>query len=323
MNREEFEKLPERYRRIGETRGFDQMIRLINADNRRFERIAKQQEAALKDLEPYKIGGTKLGIQIAPPGGKDRTDQAGQTTPVTYDIEKYARMGGEEKVLRAAGFPEDAIKKAFEKAQQDRGIDEHVQQYFKDKGWSLELPGINDPDRDKKLEEYQKRLDTATNDYLIKHDKTKLDLAKDFGIQVAEMFVPGVYVARNWDDLSAGQKALWMAVDIVSVLPFVGAAAYGARGVSTAGRLARLKGAAKGIASEAVAQIRAPVDVIAHPVETVKATAKTVREVTENILHPSKIPEAVITTANNTVRLKVTEATTPEQAKKIRDVLIN
>lgn len=322
MNREAFERLPERYRRIGETRGFDQMIRLINADNRRFERIAEQQEAALKELEPYKIGGTKLGVQIAPPGGKDRKDQAGQTTPEAYDIEKYARMGGEEKVLRAAGFPEDAIKKAFEKAQQDRGIDEHRQQYFKDRGWSLELPGINDPDRDKKLEEFQKRWDTATNDYLKKHDKTKLDLAKDFGIQIAEMTVPGVYVARNWDDLSAGKKALWIAVDIVSVLPFVGAAAYGARGVSTAGRLARLKGAAKGIAGEAVAQIRAPVDVIAHPIGTTKAAAKTVREVTENILHPSKIPEAVITTSKGTVRLKVTEATTPEQAKKIRDELM-
>lgn len=147
-------------------------------------------------------------------------------------------------------------------------------------------------------------------------------IAKYSGNLVAEIVVPGYYTAKNWKDLKGWERAVSIGVDVLTLLPVVPAAAAGAREVSTAGRAARLGGAAKGIGREAVAQLRAPVDTVLHPIATVKGAVRNVRETGENLLHPRKLPEAVLTTSNNTVRLRVTEATSPARAKEISDTMM-
>ncbi len=335
-----FEALPPRLQEIAKTKGINALNQFINEQNREIlkqnlldrqenDRIIQVQKNALDTLEPYRIGDT-----LEHPGLYKEMP--------AYDIAKALRMGVNEDVLKNAGFDAETIKSAKEFNKQDIGIDNYKAQYFKDRGWEIGLPDFKDPDYASRMQELEKHNKLATESYLKETGKTKFDLAKDLGVNIAEAVVPGVCVARNWNDLSAGQKALWISVDILSVLPFVSAAGIGARSVSTAGKLARFKGAlvgssreyteakgvveklskAEGVVGELRNQITAPIDVIAHPIETVKGSAKQVREVTENILHPKKIPEAVITTANGTVRLKVTEATTPQEAKNIRDKLM-
>lgn len=141
------------------------------------------------------------------------------------------------------------------------------------------------------------------------------------GIMAAEIVVPGVYTARHWNEMSSGERALGIAIDVVSLIPFAGAAARGAKGVSVAGRGARIAGAAKGIGIETIAQLRAPVDMIIHPIATAKSVMRTSADFMENITMPSKIPEAVLTTSDHVVAFRVTDATSPEQALKIRNKL--
>jgi len=146
---------------------------------------------------------------------------------------------------------------------------------------------------------------------------------KGVAVFAAEVFVPGVYTIRHWDEMGTAEKAIMVAIDVVSIVPFAGAAMRGARAVPVAGKVARLAGAAKGVGAEAVLMARAPVDIVLHPVGTAKATVREARNLLENIAHPGKIPESVITTTNGTVRLKVTEATTPKRAMEIRDTLMD
>lgn len=149
---------------------------------------------------------------------------------------------------------------------------------------------------------------------------------KGAAIMAAEMIVPGVYTVGHWKDLTPGERAAQIAIDVVTtaliVAPIVAAAGAGARTVATAGRAARIAGAAKGVGSAALAQLKAPVDMVIHPVGTAKTTLREIRSLAETIAHPKKLPEAVITTSEGTVRLKVTQATTPTEAMAIRDKLM-
>lgn len=139
---------------------------------------------------------------------------------------------------------------------------------------------------------------------------------------MAEYMVPGVFVASHWDELSPGEKAFWIAMDVICIIPIARGAVAGARAVSTAGRAARVAGAARGAAAEAVALARAPIDIFVHPVGSAKSTAREIRSLVENLAHPKKIPEVVITTAEGTVRLKISQTTSAGEAMQIRDKLM-
>ena len=162
----------------------------------------------------------------------------------------------------------------------------------------------------------------ALRGILYRPEVSATEQLKEIPIVAGEMLVPGVYSARHWSEMSGGEKAFSIAMDALTVTPITKAAGAGAREVSTAGRMARLKGGATGIGREFAAQARAPVDVLIDPKGTIVGSAKQTREFVENIARPGKIPEAVITTSEGTVRLRVSEATTPEQAKQIRDDLM-
>ena len=249
--------------------------------------IKKTVYEALQKLDPYKTGGDTLGKQVNPVTGKTRSGQAGEKTQEGYNIHTFilnSKSPGEAfKTLQDAGFSWEDIQQATQYNSQ-MANDAHKQV----------------------LSQY-----------------SASGVVKYGGDIAADMIVPGYYTSRHWDELGAGERALSIGIDIISIIPFIGAAGAGARTIATAGRMARLGGAAKGVGRELIAQVRAPVDMIAHPVATVKGTVGTVRDLGETLLHPKKIPEAVLTTSNGTVRLRVSEATTPEEAMKIRDTLMD
>lgn len=145
----------------------------------------------------------------------------------------------------------------------------------------------------------------------------------------AEVIVPGLYAVRHWDRMGAGEKALILTIDVFCVLPFTGAAVRGARAATVPTRTARLTGAFKGVSHEALAQVRWPIDLIVHPIETTKGMVKGLRysernvaSLIENVVHPRKIPEAVITTADGTVRLPVKYTTSKKQAMEFRSKIM-
>ncbi len=147
--------------------------------------------------------------------------------------------------------------------------------------------------------------------------------SKEFPLLVGDMLVPGFSTVRHWNEMGTGEKAFSIAMDALILIPVVGAAGKGARATSEVSRLGRFAGAAKGVGRELVAQVRAPIDVVLHPVQTVKGTVATGRDLIENIAHIRKLPEAVITTTNGTVRLPVKSVTTEAEANKIRNTIMN
>lgn len=307
MPKESFNDLPENYQKIAKEQGYDALKTAIDNDRKKYENAA----AKLNDYE----------VMAPLPKG-----MAGPPTPVGTDIAKYLRNNpGDEQTLLDAGFSKEDIDEAKDYNNRDMGLAEFKNQYFKDKNLDVKLPAFNDPDYDKKMDAVLKANDDATEKWKAKYGKSEKDIVKEAGISVAEFVVPGVYVARNWNKLSGGEKALNIALDVLSVVPAAGAvvkgAATGAKTVSTAGRTARLVAGVKGAGQAVATEVRAPIDMIIHPIETAKSSVKSVRSLAENVLHPKKIPEAVITTSEGTVRLRVTEATTAKEAKAIRDSL--
>ncbi len=150
-------------------------------------------------------------------------------------------------------------------------------------------------------------------------EKGEKATAGGIALMAAELLVPGVYVGRRWNDLSPGERAAFIAIDALSLVPLVGVAGKAARGVPIASRTARLLAAGKAVGVEAGRMLIAPVEVAIHPLETTKSGFRELRNLAENIAHPHKIPEAVITTSEGTVRLRISETTSPEVAIKMRN----
>jgi len=73
--------------------------------------------------------------------------------------------------------------------------------------------------------------------------------AKRVGDVALEAIVPGLYVARHWDELETHEKVGWIALDVVTLLPVVGwiakAGVASARTVTTVGKTTRALQAAK------------------------------------------------------------------------------
>jgi len=146
---------------------------------------------------------------------------------------------------------------------------------------------------------------------------------KGLGLVAADLLVPFVYVARHWDDISPAERAAWISADIAFfVAPLARAGVAGARGAVAAGRAARLAGAAGGVGRGMVAMVKGPATTVMHPVATTKQALKDVRSLVTNIAHPRKIPEAVLTTTEGTVRLKLAGGTSLDEYMRARDKLI-
>lgn len=153
--------------------------------------------------------------------------------------------------------------------------------------------------------------------------------------QAAIAMTPVVGTIAYWKDMSPTWRALSIVLDVASLVPFVGAAAEGARAARGITRTDRLVAAvmgvtdkasgelvARGMRQELIAQVRAPVDVVLHPVQATKATARGIWELGENVFSPRKVPFAVLTTNYGTVRLPISATTSPAEAMAIRDKLM-
>ncbi|MDP2729307.1 MAG: hypothetical protein Q8O55_02335, partial [Dehalococcoidales bacterium] len=145
---------------------------------------------------------------------------------------------------------------------------------------------------------------------------------KGVSIMAAEQLVPGVMVVGRWGELTPTERATYIAIDALSVLPVAGAAVRGARVGASFGARAMAAGVAKEVGKEVVAQAVAPVNMIIHPIGTVKATGKQILNLAENIASPGKVPYAVVTTTDGVVRIRVTKDMTKAEAMAARDLIM-
>ncbi len=176
---------------------------------------------------------------------------------------------------------------------------------------------------------------------------------KQLGVGGAELLVPGVYSARHWGTMPVWEKALSIGLDVISVIPIIGAAGKGARTVTVAAtrgaRMARLGAAARGGGMELVRQVTWPVELaksvggIAKPVTVAGKTVTGARAMTENtrsiinsvggrikaslsgietLVKPSKLPESVVFDAYHTIKIPLSQFKSVKQGLKAREALI-
>lgn len=208
-----------------------------------------------------------------------------------------------------------------------------ITKYLKDvkgtKGSDLVLKSAGFSDEDIKLAQYQANLNYGQQMWqgMTPWDEARGQKVSVAGasIMAAELVVPGVYTARHWNDMSVGEKSLAIAIDAVSIIPFISAAGRGARVVSVTGeavRGARFVGALKGIGAEMAAQVTAPVNIIIHPIGTAKTTFREVSGLIENIASKNRLPEAAVTNLYHTAKLRVVDTTTKAEAMVMRDEVV-
>lgn len=141
--------------------------------------------------------------------------------------------------------------------------------------------------------------------------------------KVALAFVPIAGTIAYWDKMSPTQRGLSIALDVVCIIPLVAGAAAGARAARgyTAG--ARITGALKGAGKTALAEVTAPLDMIAHPIETAKGLGRQALSAVETLVHPHKIPLGAAELAYTTTRLPVEDVGDAARAMKLRDMVVD
>lgn len=120
-------------------------------------------------------------------------------------------------------------------------------------------------------------------------------------MMAAEAIVPGVYVARNWDKLSVGAKAGWIALDIVTLLPVVGwTARAGVASARTAAGVTRLARTAQVARSATYAAKTVPKGIFyefpkAMLFQPAWRTAKAITHPLESVAHPLATGKGIVT----------------------------
>jgi hypothetical protein len=164
----------------------------------------------------------------------------------------------------------------------------------------------------------------------------KQTLTRENAIIAAEVLVPVVYTARNWNKMSNGAKALSLGMDLLSVVPVLGAAGKGAREAAAVTKMARLSAAGKAVAAESARQVLWPVEMVksiqglgrqtivvgkdssrlvsgvrAVPQNTKAAlsavvlTQKEMMAGLENFVRPTKLPESVVISTMHSAKIPV------------------
>lgn len=315
INIDDWNALDEKYQHIALTEGYPAMAEAMQAEKAAFE-----------------------ANHIILPDGNAITVDEWNELPEKY--QHIALTDGAKASIEAIDADNQAAEEAQQQTQQAEvkevpSVDDFKEKYFADHGWNADRTAITRQGGPmaEKLKEYDSRLNQMTDAYRAQYGEEAFiesGLAKvgNTGIIAAEIIVPGVYSIRHWNELTPAEKALSIGIDALTIIPVAKGAGMAAREVGTAERALRLKAAAKGAVSELLAPVNparqydTAVDIALHPVQTAKTAGKNLLSIVEDIAHPKKIPEAVITTSNGTVRLRVSETTSAEEAMEIRDKLM-
>lgn len=115
-----------------------------------------------------------------------------------------------------------------------------------------------------------------------------------------------------------GASALLDIITLGSLTATVGAAARSARGATA---VTRASGGLRAAGSWGLAEISAPFTAVAHPIQTIKETAKGFARMTD-VVHPTRIPTAATEISYTTVRVPVKQTErSAETAMEMRDLV--
>jgi len=300
---------------------------------KRYQEELKIFETELKASSPelydvYKRDGVKayevaartqnLKYKIAMAAVKGHIDKDGN-----IDIAGYLMKSNNKDPLYELGVKEADIKTAERYNAYQMGSGKYTEKYFKDRGWgSIEIPWAAPGSKatQKDIDKFEKRVREAQKEYYkLVPEKKPTTLLKEFSLSMIPVYgTYRYYEQAKQDGLSTGEKAMLAgsaATDLLIIIPVIGQISAGARfarGISTGARLA---GADKATGQVAIAEIKAPFTILAHP----KQTAKVALSPIETALRRTKVPLSAIETKYNTVRLPF--AITGKETLTLRDAV--
>ena len=152
-----------------------------------------------------------------------------------------------------------------------------------------------------------------------------LAVTKKYLRTVAEpiiMFTPVVGTIAYWNKMAPWERALSIAGDIACVTFVVQAGAAAARATKgyTAG--SRIKAAAKGAGQAVLAEATAPIEMVAHPIQTTKGIGRQIQSAIETLAHPKKLPLGATELSYTTTRLPVDDVGGAKKAMELRDAAV-
>ena len=287
------EEQPDLYK-VYETQGYDGLMQAI-------ETLSQEQKDVLTRLEDYK-GDEGYRLYDALTEGAITQDQAKQ-------------LFGEQAVA-------DATKESRELEEAFKALSPGKQQdYIKEFNVYAQYTGRTVPDKayDRLTREEQARI---LEWYSYTRPEYWKQQAKATG-KIALGFVPIAGTIAYWKDMSTGWRIFSVVTDVICVGFLAHAAAAGARAARGYTVLARMKGAAAGAGQMVLAQVTAPAEIIAHPIETARGIGRQIVSTIETLLHPKKIPLGAAELAYTTARLPVEDVGDAVKAMQLRDAAVD
>ena len=271
------------------------------------DRAIEQRQGILAELKDYKEGeGYNLSEALA-----DKT--------VTQDD------------LALVGFKKSDIEQAAEAAQPILDLDKEFQAlprekqswYIKEHNAFAQYCPDKDTIPDKPYSELtdEQRQQLLTEWYAYTRPEYFRERAKATG-KVALAFVPVAGTVAYWNEMSPAMRAISIAGDILVVGFVAHAATAGARAARGYTAAARMRAAAKGAGQAVIAEVTAPAEMLAHPIQTTKGIGRQVQSAIETLVHPGKIPLGSTELTYTTARLPVSDVGGAKKAMQLRDAAV-
>lgn len=279
--------------------------------------VAPSMPNAPSILDPFKSGDSYNLMDIVQRGTPGQILMAKQTWPdQDWNYLSYANRPIWDISTKAGSAAWDKLSK--EKQQlfrpvMDVTIDQYAQMTDRQK---LNVKSI--VAKEVSTEVYS-RLGEGTKSYAT----PKLTTAQ-IASAIALSMVPVYGTIRTWGSQGTAGKALGIASDVLWIIPFVGGISSGVR-LTTAGRsigkAAQARAIAKATKNMVIAEVKAPVTVILHPIRTGKAALEPI----ETMLRPSKLPLAGMEMRYNTQRIPIvgTAADAVADTAVVRTKIVN
>jgi len=346
-----YDELPDKYQELLVKEGMDAYHEAAEKDRQKFQDWLKD----LKDDYPglYKVyeekGYDALEEAIKQQAAKQKdvisTLDKSYKLDEGYDITKaLIDKAVTADDLKLAGFKDDDIKTANKAAQEVLDLEKEFLARSKDSRELITRMALTpEPQRSAVLKEagkgneaswiVDKKYNELTTDEKLKvleryESQVKpgaLAVTGKYLRTVAEpivMFTPVVGTVAYWNKMEPWERALSIAGDIACVAFVVQAGAAAARAAKGYTAASRIKAAATGAKGAILAEAAAPVEMVAHPIQTTKGIGKQIRSAIETLAHPKKVPLGGVELSYTTTRLPVDDVGGAKKAMELRDAAV-
>lgn len=275
------------------------------------EQIAQNQERIVNQLEPYKQtvdGKTGYCLHCAL---QSKAVTEGDLATVNFnseDIKSAAAIANEWFAMESEILKEDKLYQAFviNRAALPGGVN------WGKKGWDA----LDIEQKNRVIDNYATTIRPGPweihKQWALKHS-----------IEPMLAITPVAGTIYFWDKMSPTWKGISIATDVLALGFIIRGAAAGARAARGYTAAARIKGALAGAGNVALAEMTAPMEFLARPLDVTKSVGRQLLDSIETVFHPRKIPLGSAELTYTTARLPIDDVGGAKNAMQLRDAVID